>query len=428
MPADLELPTGPRFPGRDNTVFEVPGRNKRFTGREADLRELRTLLRSSPKVVLSGTGPVALRGMGGIGKSQLALEYAHRYRAAYDMVWWIDADQVPFIESAIGDLAPYLGVPSSESNRGNARLVLQALRRTDLRWLLIMDNADEVEGVPPYVPDGKGHVVITSRNLQWVERATTIPVDVFKRAESIQHLTERVPTMRVDQADRIAALLGDLPIAVTAAAAWLADTGHSVDSYLTEIAVRSGRGDGTEQQRLGGGHLGAVAQPPADPEPGGLPGAATVLGVRPGDLRRPGLQRRVRRGAGAVPPAGEGTAGPPATGAAGQPARPGPRRPAGREPVRRRAGRGGLVLMHRLLQHAVRSRMTEEELDEARRRRRPARRGGRPRRLAPVPGHLAAPGGVEGTAEPPGGGAGADDRPGPLPPVARRPGDRPAAR
>lgn len=69
--------------------------------------------------------------------------------------------------------------------------MLQALRRTDLRWLLIMDNADEVEGVLPYVPDGKGHVVITSRNLQWVERATTIPVDVFKRAESIQHLTER---------------------------------------------------------------------------------------------------------------------------------------------------------------------------------------------------------------------------------------------
>ncbi|KAB1909743.1 tetratricopeptide repeat protein [Micromonospora tulbaghiae] len=367
VPADLELPTGPRFPGRDNTVFEVPGRNKRFTGREADLRELRTLLRSSPKVVLSGTGPVALQGMGGIGKSQLALEYAHRYRAAYDMVWWIDADQVPFIESAIGDLAPYLGVPSSESNRENARLVLQALRRTDLRWLLIMDNADEIEGVLPYVPDGKGHVLITSRNLQWVERATTVQVDVFKRAESIQHLTERVPTMRVDQADRIAALLGDLPIAVTAAAAWLADTGHSVDSYLNEIA------------KFGPG---AVMEPNSNVSVE----ATWELSLNHLRTRNPAAYRVLQLCSVFAPEISADLVYSDEFAEALVPFHPQAKERLVRQQLVQQAnrlalvrvdlraenpsgserGRGGLVLMHRLLQHAVRSRMTEVELDEAR--------------------------------------------------------------
>ncbi|MFY1583824.1 FxSxx-COOH system tetratricopeptide repeat protein [Micromonospora sp. WMMD734] len=365
---DIELPTGPRFPGRDNTVFEVPGRNKRFTGREEDLRELRTLLRSSPKVVLAGTGPVTLQGMGGIGKSQLALEYAHRYRAAYDMVWWIDADQVPFIESAIGDLAPHLGVPLSESNRENARLVLQALRHTDLRWLLIMDNADEVEGVLPYVPDGRGHVLITSRNLQWIERAATVQVDVFKRPESIQHLMERVPNMRAEQADRVASLLGDLPIAVTAAAAWLADTGHSVDDYLAEIT------------RFGPG---AVMEPNSNVSVE----ATWELSLSHLRTGSPAAYRVLQLCSVLAPEISADLVYSDEFAEALVPFHPQAKERLVRQQLVQQAnrlalvrvdlradtqaggerGRGGLVIMHRLLQHAVRSRMTEEELAEAHR-------------------------------------------------------------
>ncbi|MEU4155502.1 FxSxx-COOH system tetratricopeptide repeat protein [Actinoplanes sp. NPDC026670] len=236
LPADLDLPTSPRFPGTDNTVFEVRGRNTRFTGREEDLRKLRMLLRSSPKVVLASPRPVALQGMGGIGKTQLALEYAHRYRAAYDAVWWIDAAQASLVESAIGELASSLGIAPTESNRENSRAVLDRLQRTEMRWLIILDNAEVVEGVLPFVPEGKGHVLITSRNVQWAEQAAAMQVDVFKRQESKQHLVQRVPSMEEEQADRIAASLGDLPIAIAAAAAWLADTGSSVDQYLADIA------------------------------------------------------------------------------------------------------------------------------------------------------------------------------------------------
>ena len=263
---------------------------------------------------------------------------------------------------------PTWACPSSESNRENARLVLQALRRTDLRWLLIMDNADEIEGVLPYVPDGKGHVLITSRNLQWVERATTVQVDVFKRAESIQHLTERVPTMRVDQADRIAALLGDLPIAVTAAAAWLADTGHSVDSYLTEIA------------NFGPG---AVMEPNSNVSVE----ATWELSLNHLRTRNPAAYRVLQLCSVFAPEISADLVYSDEFAEALVPFHPQAKERLVRQQLVQQAnrlalvrvdlraespsggerGRGGLVLMHRLLQHAVRSRMTEEELDEARR-------------------------------------------------------------
>lgn len=367
-PADVELPTGPRFPGRDNAVFEVPGRNVRFTGREQDLKDLRTLLRSSPKVVLAGRGPVALQGMGGIGKSHLALEYAHRYRAAYDVVWWIDADQVSFIESALGDLAPHLGVSTSGSNRDNARAVLQALRHTDLRWLIIMDNAEEVDGVLPYLPDGRGHVLLTSRNLQWSEKATTVQVDVFTRAESIQHLTRRVPTIRVEQADTVAGLLGDLPIAVAAAAAWLADTGHSVDEYLAEI------------DRFGPG---VVMQPHTNKSVE----ATWELSLNHLRERNPAAYRVLQLCSVFAPEIAADLVYSDEFAAALVPYHPQAMERLvrqqlvqqanrlalvrvdlrGESPTGAERGRGGLVLMHRLLQHAVRSRMTEGQLAEARR-------------------------------------------------------------
>ncbi len=215
---------------------ELPGRNPRFTGREDDLRHIRRMFRKAPTVVLATGGQVALQGMGGIGKSQLALEYAHRFHLAYDVVWWIDADRVGGIEESLDDLGVQLSVPMAGSSQDIARAVLHALRHTEHRWLLVLDNAEDVPGVSQFLPAGKGHVLITSRSSLWGERVTPVTVDVFKRAESIQHLSGRVPTIRVDEADQIARLLGDLPIAVAAAAAWLADTGHSVDDYLSEIA------------------------------------------------------------------------------------------------------------------------------------------------------------------------------------------------
>ncbi|MEV4350739.1 FxSxx-COOH system tetratricopeptide repeat protein [Actinoplanes sp. NPDC049596] len=233
---DAVLAGAPRYPGEEpQLVANLPARNARFTGREAVLRELREQLRSGSAVVLFGTQAVALQGMGGVGKTQLALEYAYRYRTAYDAVAWLRADSEESLESSLHDLGEQLDLRSEQYGADYARAVVQEIGRDKRRWLLIFDNADEPEVIRSYLPHGPGHVLITSRNLSWGEQTQPIQVDVFTREESIDHLVQRVGSLSREDAALVAEQLADLPIVVAAAAAWLAETLTPVADYLDLI-------------------------------------------------------------------------------------------------------------------------------------------------------------------------------------------------
>ncbi|ASW54132.1 FxSxx-COOH system tetratricopeptide repeat protein [Plantactinospora sp. KBS50] len=234
VPLNQAAGHGMRYPGTEPAVFRAPVRNARFTGRDDDLAQLRGQLRSSGSAVVL---PVALQGMGGVGKTQLALEYVHRFKSAYDLVWWVQADPPEFVDTSLADLGSRLELPVEPALLETVRAVLQALSRNEPyeRWLLVYDNAEEIERVAPFLPQGGGHVLLTSRNRGWGDHATPVPVDVFDRAESVTHLRQRVTQMTAEEADRVAETLGDLPIAVAAAGAWLADTGTPVGEYLQQI-------------------------------------------------------------------------------------------------------------------------------------------------------------------------------------------------
>ena len=95
------------------------------------------------------------------------------------------------------------------------------------RWLLIFDNADDPADIKAYFPAGPGHVLVTSRNPRWSTAAEPVEIDVFARQESLDHLQRRVPSLTDEEANRVAEALGDLPMAVEQAGAWLAETGTS---------------------------------------------------------------------------------------------------------------------------------------------------------------------------------------------------------
>ena len=216
----------------------VPSRNKNFTGRVDILERLHVAATSNVTAVLPGEPlPHALQGLGGVGKTAVAIEFAHRFRSNYDLVWWVPSDQVALVRSSLAALAGRLGLEAATAAgiEGATTAVLDALRRGEpyRRWLLIFDNADQPEELREYIPEGPGEVLITSRNHRWLSYYDTVQLDVFTRDESKQFLINRVPKV-LDQAeaDQLAEKLGDLPLALEQAGAMLAETGMAVDEYI----------------------------------------------------------------------------------------------------------------------------------------------------------------------------------------------------
>jgi tetratricopeptide (TPR) repeat protein len=208
----------------------VPPRNPHFAGREDLLRSLRESLTAGSLVAVQ-----ALHGMGGVGKSQLAAEYAHRHAGDYDIVWWISAAPAIRIPEQLAALAVRLTAAAPGTPVADAvRFALSDLHGTD-RWLLVFDNAEQPEDIVPYLPGGSGHVMITSRAPAWREIAAQVDVDVLSRDESVSLLLARVPAVSARAAGAIADAVGDLPLALAQAANYLSGTGTPAEEYLARL-------------------------------------------------------------------------------------------------------------------------------------------------------------------------------------------------
>ncbi|MZD03473.1 tetratricopeptide repeat protein [Streptomyces sp. SID5785] len=229
-----EADGGPRFPNDDQAQWNVPPRNERFTGRDEVLEQIH-------RVFLDSEGErCVLRGISGVGKTQIGREYAYRFRNEYDIVWQVNSGYPGTAREQLAELALRLELPAGRETGDRIRAVQNALRSGNpyRNWLLIFDGADSVDGIENLLPDGPGHVLITTLTRDWsaFSRTQEIEIHPFTRRESVAFACRRAPRLTAAQADSLAAAVQDLPLLVNQTASWLAiNETMPVEPYIDSI-------------------------------------------------------------------------------------------------------------------------------------------------------------------------------------------------
>jgi tetratricopeptide (TPR) repeat protein len=229
----------PVSPPHSAPISNIPDPNPFFTGRERVLEQLQEALAQQGRAVLSG--------LGGVGKTQTAIEYAHRHLYEYGYSFWVTAASREALISGYVMVAGSLKL--SEAGAPNQTLAVNAVKRwlsSREDWLLILDNADDIAMAREFIPSGKnGHVLLTTRATavgliaQRVEIEEMAPQEgallLLRRAKCVSEDAPLEPAEEDDwaQAKEIAAQLDGLPLALDQAGSYIEETGCGLSDYLS---------------------------------------------------------------------------------------------------------------------------------------------------------------------------------------------------
>ena len=236
-------------PGRPRTFRGVPPINPHFMGREHQLNQLRAKLNEAG---VSGIfTPVAVHGLGGIGKSTLAVEYAHRHAGDYAGVWWAPAENRTILIGSLAELAglldarlggtflPRIAEPTDLEKVAKAGLA--KLAASPRPWLLVYDNAENPEAIRDLIPGAGACLIVTSRWADWAGWANELNVDELPSDEAVRFLIVRSGVTDLDGASALANALGRLPLALDHAGAYVRLTGNSFGRYVDRLGALIGK-------------------------------------------------------------------------------------------------------------------------------------------------------------------------------------------
>jgi hypothetical protein len=227
MPARIRPVALPVLERKPDSVWTAPHRrNPAFTGREKILAGVHAALTNGKNAALSG--------FGGVGKTGTAVEYAYRHRSQYSAVLWVKAEERSTLLSDFAALARALALQSANAKEQEVAVAeVRQWLNTHTGWLLILDNADDLDLAKEFLPnDGQGRVLLTTRAHAMRGLAERIDVDAMEPEEGADLLLRRSGQTDRTLAMKISEELGGLPLALDQAGAFIEETPSSLKEYL----------------------------------------------------------------------------------------------------------------------------------------------------------------------------------------------------
>jgi tetratricopeptide (TPR) repeat protein len=224
---------GVPFPTSERRIWRTAFRNPHFAGRQKELALLSELTEDSRV----GTTIVTLRGMGGVGKSQIATEHAYRNASRYKIVWRVDMSQGAAIEDQFLLLAEALHVDLPDRDPGHLRDAIDSRLATEQGFLLVLDNAEDVKAVENWLPivpsdnPARRHIIVTSRRDGFDAIGRVIDIETPRLEDAVAFVTSRINSTE-GAALALARELDRLPLALEQACAYIRRSALTVDAYI----------------------------------------------------------------------------------------------------------------------------------------------------------------------------------------------------
>lgn len=222
----------------------LPGHNCYFSGRVEQLNDIDSLFKKKKKDTISICQNIS--GLGGVGKTQLAIEYAYRYHSDFkNGIWFVIAENPTTIYNSFVAFSECFGLClPAEYKTENLQQAVRAWFLENHSWLLILDNLEMIDDILPYLPDKmNGKVIITTRNTR-INYGSRLELDVFESSESMAFLKRRLSSdadLKMEYycfsdfeegAKMLIDRLGNFPLALEQAAAYIKEVRCSITDYL----------------------------------------------------------------------------------------------------------------------------------------------------------------------------------------------------
>ncbi len=220
----------------EKNFINVPQRNVLFSGRE-DL--LNSLFVNSKIQIISQNQTI--HGLGGVGKTSIAIEYAYRNKDKYNVILWVNAESFANLSESYMNIALSFGIDTADVKPEPLIMAVnQALFNFDPneRCLIIFDNAKDRQSIEPYIPQGSGHVLITSRSSNWEGIAGVKQIGVFTENEALTFLKKDLKInydVYAMDIKELAMILGYMPLALAQASAYINKTNKKPSLYIEDF-------------------------------------------------------------------------------------------------------------------------------------------------------------------------------------------------